>query len=124
MQDLTTVIKSYRDLRVWQLSVDLAVDVYGVSKNFPKAEVFGMTSQMRRSAVSIPANIAEGYGREVAGSFAQFLRIAQGSLKELETHVIIALRIDLINQTDASRLLGAATDIGKMLGSLIRKVAP
>jgi four helix bundle protein len=124
MQDLPTVIKSYRDLRVWQLSVDLAVDVYGVSKNFPKAEVFGMTSQMRRSAVSIPANIAEGYGREVAGSFAQFLRIAQGSLKELETHVIIALRIDLINQTDANRLLGAATDIGKMLGSLIRKVAP
>jgi four helix bundle protein len=124
MQDLPTVIKSYRDLRVWQLSVDLAVDVYGVSKNFPKAEVFGMTSQMRRSAVSIPANIAERYGREVAGSFAQFLRIAQGSLKELETHVIIALRIDLINQTDANRLLGAATDIGKMLGSLIRKVAP
>jgi len=116
-------IRSYRDLRVWQMAMGLAADVYAVSAGFPKAEQFGLTSQMRRASVSVPANIAEGFGRGVAGSFAQFLRIAQGSLKELETLVMLAARVDLLAEDLAARLLDLCGEIGKMLGGLIRKVA-
>ncbi|MFZ1774579.1 MAG: four helix bundle protein [Rhizobiaceae bacterium] len=115
-------IKSYRDLRVWQMAMDLAVDVYAVSRSFPKSETFGLASQMQRSAVSVAANIAEGFGRESNGSFSQFLKVAQGSLKELETHILIGSRVNLIDDTSTARLLAAADNIGKMLGSLIRKV--
>jgi four helix bundle protein len=75
---------------VWQAAIDLAVDCYEFTKWFPKEEVYGLTSQIRRAATSVAANIAEGHGREVTGSFIQFLRIAQGSLKELETHMLIS----------------------------------
>ncbi len=105
------------------MAMDLAADVYAVSAGFPKTEQFGLTSQMRRASVSVPANIAEGFGRGGAGSFAQFLRIAQGSLKELETLVMLAARIDLMAVREADRLLGLCGEIGKMLGGLIRKVA-
>ncbi len=87
---MTTDIKSYKDLLVWQQAVDLAVTCYKLSKTFPKEDLFGMTSQLRRSSASVAANIAEGHGRESSASFIQFLRIAQGSLKETETHLIIA----------------------------------
>ena len=90
-------IQSYRDLRVWQEGMTLAETCYRLTQPFPKAELYGMTSQIRRSAVSIPANIAEGYGRENRGEFIQFLRVAQGSLKELETHLLLALRVGLAN---------------------------
>lgn len=113
--------KSYRDLRVWSAAVDLAVDCYGATKPFPPSEAHGMTSQIRRSATSIAANIAEGYGRDGPGSFQQFLRIAQGSLKELETHLIIARRVDLLSEAQRSELLSRCDDVGKMLGGLIRK---
>ena len=82
-------IQSYRDLRVWQNAMLLAETTYGITKAFPKAEVFGMTSQMRRSAASVAANIAEGYGCENKGSYMQFLRIAQGSLKELDRKSVV-----------------------------------
>ncbi len=85
--------------------------------------MFGLTSQVRRSAASIPANIAEGFGRDSAGSFAYFLRIAQGSLKELETHLLLAFRVGLLEQSAMDQLLAGADDVGRMLGSLIRKVA-
>jgi four helix bundle protein len=117
-----TPIKSYRDLRVWQLGIELAAETYESTRSFPKDELFGMTSQLRRSAVAVPANIAEGFGRETYGAFAQFLRIAQGSLKEFETHVILACRVGLIDREREGRLLGNADNIGRMLGSLIRKV--
>ncbi len=113
--------RSYRDLRVWAAAVDLAVDCYGATKAFPAGEAYGMTSQIRRSATSIAANIAEGYGRDGPGSFQQFLRIAQGSLKELETHLIIAGRVELLAEPDSTRLLSQCDDIGKMLGGLLRK---
>ena len=80
-------IESHRDLIVWQKSMDLAVAAYRVTSSFPLEERYGLTSQIRRSSASIPANIAEGYGRESAGAYTQQLRVAQGSLKELETHV-------------------------------------
>lgn len=108
-----TAINSYRDLLVWQAAIELAVDCYSVTKAFPSAEMYGMTSQIRRSASSIAANIAEGYGRENTGSFAQYLRIAQGSLKELETHLILSDRIGIAQKNDVTRLLGQADEAGK-----------
>ena len=118
-----SVIQSYRDLRVWQLGMDLAAATYGLTRSFPREEIFGLTSQVRRAAASVPANIAEGFGREAPGLFAQFLRTAQGSLKELETHILLAVRVDILKQDDADPLLAKADDLGKMLGSLIRRVS-
>ncbi|TPI39547.1 four helix bundle protein [Mesorhizobium sp. B3-1-6] len=115
-------IESYRDLVVWQPAMVLAEDCYRVTKGFPRDEIYGMTSQMRRSAVSIAANIAEGYGRENRGSFVQFLRMAQGSLKELETHILLACRIGMLARDNETELLLRCEEIGKMTRSLIRTV--
>ena len=113
-------ITSYRDLKVWQMSVDLAEAVYSLTQDFPKTEVYGLTAQMRRAAVSVPANIAEGHGRETTGAFIQFLRVAQGSLKELETHAIIAQRLDFMSAPAKDKLLGTCDELGKMVRGLIR----
>jgi four helix bundle protein len=113
-------IKSYRDLLVWQQSVELAVHCYKLSQRFPKSEQFGLTNQLRRATASVAANIAEGHGRESSQSFVQFLRIAQGSLKESETHIIIAGRLELGSREELKEALKLAEDIGKMLRSLIR----
>ena len=112
-------IESYRDLLVWQRGLELAAKAYDITKNFPKQELFGMTSQIRRSASSIPANIAEGYGRDSRGEYVQFLRIAQGSLKELETHLILSQRVGLAEGSRVAPLLEQATTLGKMIRSLI-----
>lgn len=100
----------------------LAEDCYRFTREFPKEEIYGMTSQMRRSAVSIAANIAEGYGRENRGSFVQFLRMAQGSLKELETYILLACRVGLLREDNEIELLLRCEEIGKMMRSLIRTV--
>ena len=89
------MIRSYRDLKVWQLAMDLAEESYRISQTMPITETYGLTSQIRRSAASIPANIAEGYGRESTGSYVHFLKTARGSLRELETHVLLAQRIGM-----------------------------
>ncbi|MGO7909341.1 four helix bundle protein [Rhizobium leguminosarum] len=115
-------ITSYRDLKVWQFAIELSVVCYEVTRTFPREEIYGLTSQIRRSSASVAANIAEGYGRENQGSFAQFLKIAQGSLKELETHLIIAGRIGFLQASALDELLDRCDEIGKMLGSLIRSV--
>lgn len=115
-------INSYRDLHVWKAAVELAVDCYSVTRIFPNNEMYGMTSQIRRASTSIAANIAEGHGRENTGSFIQFLRMAQGSLKELETHVIVSSRVALMSEDISDRLLGQAGEVGKMLRSLIRSL--
>jgi four helix bundle protein len=109
-------IKSYRDLRVWSL----AEGCYRLTRNFPREEMFGLTAQIRRSAVLIAANIAEGHGRENTGSFIQFLRIAQGSVKELETHLLVAKRVGVTNEKAIASLLGSCDEIGRMLRALIR----
>src|SRR4029453_271613 len=88
-------IASYRDLRVWQDAMVLAVACFRLTREFPREEMFGMSSQIRRSASSIAANIAEGYGRDQSRPFVQFLRVAQGSLKELETHLLLVERVEL-----------------------------
>ncbi|TPL00553.1 MULTISPECIES: four helix bundle protein [unclassified Mesorhizobium] len=121
---MTGKINSYKDLIVWQQAMDLAVATYSLTKAWPKEELYGLTSQIRRSATSIPANIAEGYGRDNTGSYQQFLRIAQGSLKELETHLQIAERIGLTTRDEVHHMLSATEAIGKMLRQLIIKLAP
>lgn len=102
--------------------MDLAVDVYKHTGSFPRQEMFGMTTQMRRAAASIPANIAEGFGRAQRRSFIQFLRIAQGSLKELETHTTLSARIGLLTEDQASALGLRYTKLGKMLVSFVRSL--
>jgi four helix bundle protein len=119
---MATVISSYRDLLVWQKAMDLAVAVYEFTKGFPASEMYGLTSQTRRAAVSVAANIAEGYGRDSTGSYVNFLRTSQGSLKEVETHVLLAARVGLAEQDDAAPLLNNCDEIGKMLRALIRSV--
>ncbi|RWO34909.1 MAG: four helix bundle protein [Mesorhizobium sp.] len=121
---MTGKINSYKDLIVWQQAMDLAVTTYALTKAWPKEELYGLTSQIRRSATSVPANIAEGYGRDNRGSYQQFLRIAQGSLKEFETHLQIAERIGLATQAQACQILLATEGIGKMLRQLISRLAP
>jgi four helix bundle protein len=91
-----------------------------VTRLFPQNEMFGITSQIRKASASVAANIAEGHGREQTGSFVQFLRIAQGSLKELETHFIIAQRVGLIGETDVVPIYTQCEQVGRMLRSLIR----
>ncbi|SFO91194.1 four helix bundle protein [Mesorhizobium sp. NFR06] len=121
---MTGKINSYKDLIVWQQAMDLAAATYSLTKAWPKEELYGLTSQIRRSATSIAANIAEGYGRDNTGSYQQFLRIAQGSLKELETHLQIAERIGLATRDKIHHMLSATEAIGKMLRQLIIKLAP
>ena len=115
-------IESYRDLQVWKAAVDLAVDCYQLTRQFPASEMYGMTSQIRRSSAAIAANIAEGYGRDSTPGFIQFLRIAQGSLKEVETHLVISTRVGLISGDSLERSLKNTEEIGKMLRSLIRRL--
>ena len=115
-------IQSYRDLRVWQKGMDLAEACYSITKEFPKEEMYGMTSQIRRAAASIPANISEGYGREYRAEYVQFLRIAQGSLKELETHLILSARVKLTTSQAVNPILTECESLGKMLRSLIRSL--
>jgi four helix bundle protein len=100
----------------------IAEQVYRLTGRFPKDEIYGMTSQIRRAAVSIAANVAEGHGREHRGSFVQFLRIAQGSLKELETHLLLALRVNLAPPDVVEPILAQCDELGRMLRSLIRSV--
>jgi four helix bundle protein len=102
--------------------MSLVEGCYQFSSGFPKEELFGLTSQLRRAAVSVPANIAEGYGRDSKGSYVAFLRNAQGSLKELETHLILAQRLKLGAFDAAQTLLGQCETLGRMLRGLIRSL--
>ncbi len=113
-------INSYRDLRVWQEARSLAEAIYMLTRDFPRDELFGLTSQARRASASVPANIAEGHGREHTRSFIQSLRIAQGSLKELETHLILAERVGVSPTEQIAPLIGQCGSVGKMLRMLIR----
>ena len=115
-------IKSYRDLRVWQEGMALAELSYRLTRAFPREEMFGLTAQIRRASASIPANIAEGHGRENTQSFIQFLRIAQGSLKELETHLLLAVRVGLIESGEITGAMQQCEALGKMVRLLIRSL--
>ena len=115
-------IRSHRDLLVWQRAMDIAVATYELTKRYPRDELFGLTSQSRRAAASVAANIAEGYGRATKQAYVNFLRIARGSLKELETHLILAERVGLASAQPTRELLDQADELGRMLHGLISKV--
>ncbi len=115
-------IRSYQDLQVWQEGMNLAEACYRVTRGFPKEEMYGMISQIRRAAASIPANVAEGYGREYRAEYIQFLRIAQGSLKELETHLLLSARVELTTTQAVNPILSQCESVGRLLRALIRSL--
>ncbi len=115
-------MKTYRELDLWQKAVDMVVMVYELTRELPAEEKYGLMSQMQRSAVSVPANIAEGYGRVHRGDYVHHLSIARGSLAELETHVTIAVRLDFLPREKATMLWNMMQDVGKMLSRLIRSL--
>jgi len=113
-------VLSYRDLVVWQRAMDLTDFAYEVAKSFPKDERFALKSQMQRSAISIPSNIAEGHGREHLGEYLHHLSIANGSLMELETQFVIASRRQYIDQAALGQGLNLSGDVGRLLAGLVR----
>lgn len=115
-------VSSYRDLVVWQKALALAASCYRKTASLPRSELYGMTSQIRRASASIPANIAEGNGRENTGAYINHLRIAQGSLKELETHILLAETVELMSKDSAAELLTACDTVGRLLRALIRSL--
>jgi four helix bundle protein len=115
-------IRDYRDLIVWQEAMEIAEVIYSLTRAFPREEAFGLVSQMRRSAVSIPSNIAEGFGRAQRRSFVQFLRIAQGSLKELETQAQLAARVGMLHTESLADVLGRTERLGKRLVQFVRSL--
>ena len=116
-------IRDYRDLDVWKLAMELAVEAYKLSSLLPRSERFELASQIRRSAVSVPSNIAEGYGRRTTAEYLRFLGIANGSLKELETQAILVERLSLLASPANQLVLALCTRMGQMLTALRRKLA-
>lgn len=114
--------KSYQDLETWQRAMDLVQEVYEATRGFPRDEVYGLTSQLRRAAVSIPSNIAEGQGRESPKEFLHHLSFAHGSLCEAETQTLIAVRLGYIEADKASKLLDRMGEVGRLLNGLIRSL--
>ena len=112
----------YRDLEVWQRAMRIAREVYLLTKTFPRAELYGLTSQLRRAATSIPANIAEGWGRRYTAEFIQFLRQANGSRAELETHLTLSAEVGLCKTETLQPLLSELETLGKQLLSLERRL--
>ena len=113
---------SYADLKVWQKAIDLVADIYRQTKSFPREGIYGLTSQIRRSAVSVPCNIAEGQGRLTRGEFKQFPRHARGSLLELQTQITIARKLDFLDKASASSLIESSTEIQRMLNGLLESL--
>ena len=116
------VSKSYRDLIAWQKSMDLVEMIYTITRTFPKEELYGLTSQVRRAAVSIPSNIAEGEGRNSKKEFSQFLSIAYGSLSEVETQIMIANRLRYTENNKCEAVMKSCTEIGKIINGLKRSL--
>jgi four helix bundle protein len=113
---------SFKDLRVWQEAMKFAVEVYRVTSQFPRHELYGLSQQVRRAAVSVPSNIAEGKGHRSDGEFGRFLLHARGSLLEAQTQVMIAKELQYIGGEEAERLLAQADAIGRSLNSLINSM--
>lgn len=112
-------MQSYRELQVWQRSMVLTESVYRHTARFPTDERFGLVSQARRAAVSIPANIAEGWGRRSTREYIQFLIVARGSLMELETHLLLAARLPFLPQVALDQMMAESEHVAKMLNALI-----
>ena len=113
-------VQCYRELKVWQVAMNLAEQCYHATRSFPRAELFGMISQIRRAAISVPANIAEGQGRQSTKEFLNHLSIARGSLLELETHLLLSQRVGLLQKPALDPLLATCDEISRMLSGLRR----
>ena len=116
-------MKDFRDLKVWEKAHELALDCYSITANFPKHEIFGMVSQIRRAGSSIGANIAEGCGRGGNGEFQRFLQMAMGSASELEYHCLLSKDLHFMDEETYSRIQEKVVEVKKMLSSLIRKIS-
>lgn len=112
----------YKELQVWQKAMDLVVEIYKISKLLPKEEVYGISDQLRRSAVSIPSNIAEGQSRNSVKEFIQFLSIARGSLAELETQLLICIKVNMLSEDNIAEAQNITTEVGKMIKGLMNKL--
>ena len=121
LQNKVTIM-SYRDLIVWQKSMSLVTQIYKSTKSFPKDETYGLVVQIRRSAVSVPSNIAEGYGRNSTDDYIRFLRFAVSSLYEVQTQLQISMNIGYIAKNDFEKLLEGSKEIERMLNSLVSKI--
>ncbi len=115
-------MSSFRELKVWQKSYDLSLVIYSMTKTFPKEELFGLVSQIRRCAISIPSNIAEGHARKSKKEFIQFLYVAYGSSSELETQLQLAFDLKYINKNNYLETTSLLIEVRKMLNSLISKI--
>ena len=115
-------VRYYRELTVWQKSMDLAEMIYSIAKKLPREELYGLSDQMRRSVVSIPSNIAEGQQRNSTKDYIRFLFISKGSLAELETQLLLCSRMGLLQKSEADAALDLASEISRMLNSLIQKL--
>ena len=120
---MSELIKSYRDLIVWQKSVDLCVDAYRLAKKLPKEELYALSDQIRRAAVSVPSNIAEGHARHSRKDFAHFLTTAQGSIAEMETQLHLAVRMAMLAEEEVDRLMLLSQEVSKMLMALRSKLS-
>lgn len=115
-------MKDFRDLKVWEKAHSLTLACYAATSAFPKQEIFGLTSQIRRAGSSMPANIAEGCGRRGNGELHRFLQIAMGSASELKYHLLLSRDLEFLGSADHQRLESQVTEVKKMLASLIRKI--
>ena len=115
-------VESFKDLIVWQRGIELVNDIYKLTKHFPKDELYGITSQIRRAAISIPANVAEGWGRGTTKNYIQFLEISRGSLFELNTLIIISYNQDYVTRENCDAIENKINEIGRMLNALITKL--
>ena len=116
------MLKNYKDLKVWQKAYQLCITIYKLTKHFPKEEQYGLTSQIRRSAVSVPSNIAEGYGRKTTQEYMQSLYIAYGSHCELETQIMLSKDLGYIKSDDFQKLQRYIGDVERMLKALIKSL--
>ena len=117
-------VKSYQDLIVWQKAMDLVTEIYRITKNFPKEEIYGLTNQMRRAAISIPSNIAEGHARKSRAEYIRFLSIAQGSRAELETQILIAVRLGYLADDESNCAFSLLNEISRMISTIKQRLAP
>ena len=116
-------IKSYKDLLIWQKGIDIVINLYQLVEDFPKQETYALSSQLKRASVSIPSNIAEGYGRNSTQSYIHFVSISRGSLFELETQLIIAQKLKFVkNESLLSELMNQITEESKMINSFLSKL--
>jgi four helix bundle protein len=116
------MLKNYKELKVWQKSYTLCLRIYGVTRSFPKDELYGLVSQIRRSSVSIPSNIAEGYGRRTTADYTRSLYIAYGSLCELETQVMLSADLSFIEREESNNVLQLIAEVERMLKALIKSL--